>query len=225
MDIKITRKQKIGVAIFLFIILIITSIIYFKNKSELPKDEIKKNRVLVQENINKVTSVKQEKEVKDNTSKLIKAYICGYVSKPGVYSLKEGDRLDDLVKISGGFTKEADQYSVNLAYQVKDQDYFRILSKDETKDNANVKNNNTFEAVSTNNTEINSENKESKKININTATKEELKELPRIGDALSQRIIDYREKDGGFKVVEDIKEVGGIGDKMFENIKDKIFVE
>lgn len=225
MNIKITKKQKIGVGVFLFIILMITSIIYFKNKVDMPKDELKKNRVLVKENTNESNTLSDEKEVKTSTSKKVKAYICGHVLKPGVYTLNEGDRLDDLVKMSGGFTKNADPLGVNLAYQVKDQDYLRVLSKDETKEKgSDNKGITTFKVANENNTE-NSENKESEKININTAPKEKLKDLPRIGDALSQRIIDYREKEGGFKVVEDIKEVGGIGDKMFENIKDKIIVE
>lgn len=222
MNIKVTKKQKTGIVVFLFIVLTITSIIYFKNKTGLPKDELKSNRVLVEET-KEAGSLLSSKEP---ASKEIKAYICGYVVNPGVYSLKEGDRLDDLVKLSGGFTKEADSEGINLAHLIKDQEYFRIPSKGEVKENkispAEASNigmkNNTNE-------EANKEGEVGGKININTSTTEELKELPRIGDSLSQRIINYREEKGSFKSIEDIKEVSGIGEKMFENIKDKITVE
>lgn len=227
MNIRITKKQKTGIVVFLFIVLTITSIIYFKNKTELPKDELKSNRVLV-EDTKEAGSLLSSKDPasKDAASKEIKAYICGYVVTPGVYLLKEGDRLDDLVKLSGGFTKEADTEGINLAHLIKDQEYFRIPSKGEVKENkispteaSNIgMKNNTNEKT-------NKEGEVGGKININTSTKEELKELPRIGDSLSQRIIDYREEKGGFKSIEDIKEVSGIGEKMFENIKDKITVE
>ncbi|KMT21562.1 helix-hairpin-helix domain-containing protein [Clostridium cylindrosporum] len=228
MDIKITKKQRVGIIVFLFIIFGITSFIYIKNKTSIPKDEIKKNRVLVEEMKDKDETVKQNKEYTSSTFKSIKAYICGYVVNPGVYALKEGDRLDDLVKLAGGFTKEADPEGINLAYEIKDQDYFKILSAKETKDKAVEQqvDSQGLGVGTTKSGDSNSKQKEdSEKININKASKEELKNLPRIGDALSQRIIDFRETEGGFKTIEDIKEVGGIGDKMFENLKDKITVE
>ncbi|MEG0372079.1 MAG: ComEA family DNA-binding protein, partial [Clostridium sp.] len=160
-------------------------------------------------------------------SSYIKAYICGYVANPGVYTLNQGDRLDDLLRLAGGFTKEADPRGVNLAYLVKDQDYFRILSINETKDSIDNKPGDLSVNSMAGNKINTSSSEDSKdvKININTASKEQLKELPRIGDSMSQRIIDYREKEGGFKTLDDIKEVSGIGEKMFENIKDKITVE
>ena len=217
MNIKITKKQKIGIGIFLLLLILVCSVIYFKNKSSLPDDEIKKNRVLVEnvevsEKDNEVDNNKKE----DIENTVIKAYICGFVKNPGVYTLRKGDRLEDLVKLSGGFTNEADSKSINLASVVKDQDYFRILSKDEVVSSGNVVQNNIPQ---------NSQVEEEEKININTATKEELKTLPRIGDALSDRIIDHRTNKGNFKNIEDLKDVSGIGDKMLENIKDKIKVE
>ena len=212
MNIKITKKQKIGIGIFLLILILVCSIIYFKNKSSLPDDEIKKNRVLVEETEKDNSEIKKD----DIESSTVKAYICGFVKNPGVYTLKKGDRLEDLVKLSGGFTDEADSKSINLASVVKDQDYFRILSKDEVASSGIVVQNNIPQ---------NPQGEEEEKININTATKEELKTLPRIGDALSDRIIDHRTNKGNFKSIEDLKDVSGIGDKMLENIKDKIKVE
>lgn len=224
MNIRITKKQKVGLCSFFILLVVISSFVYFKNKSGIPEDEVKKNRVLVEDTI--IKDEVKEASIQDNTSPTnIKAYICGYVVNPGVYTLNEGDRLDDLVKLAGGLTRDASLESINLAYKIKDQDYFKILSVTEYKDlevkGEKVNNiTNTFENV--NDT---SSSEEDKKININSDPKERLKELPRVGDALSQRIIDHRDKNGNFKSVEDIKEVSGIGDKMFENIKDKITVE
>ncbi len=217
MNIKINKKQKIGIGIFLLLLILVCSVIYFKNKSSIPDDEIKKNRVLVENIKEKEDENNIDNKKEDIESSIIKAYICGYVKNPGVYTLRKGDRLEDLVKLSGGFTSEADDKSINLASLVKDQDYFRILSKDEVvSSGVNIPNNNSSNLQ-------NSEGEE--KININTATKEELKTLPRIGDALSDRIIDHRTNKGNFKNIEDLKDVSGIGDKMLENIKDKIKVE
>lgn len=231
MDIKITKKQKTGIIVFLGFILILTSIIYFKNKASIPEDEIKGNKVLVKEENNEQNETsKDKKEVKPKEEvKEIKAYICGYVLNPGVYLLREGDRLEDLIKASGGFKEEADSEGINLAYQVKDQDYLRVGSKEEAlknpSENPNIGLINT-KTVITNSSEVGgtNESNDSDKININTGAKEDLTKLPRVGEAIAQRIIDHREKEGEFKSVEDIKDVSGIGEKMFENIKDQITI-
>lgn len=151
----------------------------------------------------------QQNEVITN-NKFIEVYICGEVNKPGVYKMVDGDRVNDLIKAAGGFTNKADLESVNLAIKLKDEDYIKIPSK--------VILENTSEVLT--NTQTNKQGK----ININTAGVEELKTLPRIGDSIAKRIIDYRSKNGRFKRIEDIKNVSGIGEKMFENIKDLICV-
>ncbi|MCX7950703.1 MAG: helix-hairpin-helix domain-containing protein [Clostridiales bacterium] len=151
----------------------------------------------------------QQKEVITN-NKFIEVYICGEVNKPGVYKMVDGDRVNDLIKAAGGFTNKADLESVNLAIKLKDEDYIKIPSK--------IILENTSEVLT--NTQTNKQGK----ININTAGIEELKTLPRIGDSIAKRIIDYRNKNGRFKRIEDIKNVSGIGEKMFENIKDLICV-
>lgn len=155
---------------------------------------------------------KSNVNVEENST--IQVYICGEVKKSGVYKLKKDARLVDLIQTAGGFTKDADVEGVNLAIKLKDEDYIKIPSKNLS---------NLGDTVSNKNNVVLNKS-ESKKININTATKEELKTLPRIGEALAQRIIDYRDKNGGFKSIDDIKKVKGIGEKMFENIKDLISI-
>lgn len=191
MFMDLTRREKIGLAVFLFIILFITSFYYYKDK--------RKNEMMV------IKTSRLQDEQKENDIKEIKVYICGEVKKPGVYTLIEGERLYKLIEIAGGFTDKAAKENLNLAMKLKDEDYIFVPSIE------GLLNNSQGKTISS-------------KININTATLEELKMLPRVGDAIAQRIIDYREKNGPFRDIKDIKNVSGIGDKMFENIKDKITV-
>ncbi|QCX32470.1 transporter [Caloramator sp. E03] len=190
----LTKREKIGISIFVLILIGSLIFSYHLNKS---KTNIE------------IISSKNEEEINKEKINYIKVYITGEVKNPGVYSLKEGDRLEKAIELAGGFTENADKNSINLAMKLKDEDFIKVLKV----------NLNSFEqSVNTINELKNS------KININTANKEELKSLPRIGDALAQRIIDYRDKNGPFKRIEDIKKVSGIGEKMFENIKDKITI-
>lgn len=148
--------------------------------------------------------------IKNETTnkKEIQVYICGEVKKPGVYKINDDKRIIDLVYLAGGFTDNANLEAVNLATKLKDEDYIKIPPKRENEVDKGI-----------------IDSKDSKdKININTASMEELKKLPRIGDALAKRIIEYRNKNGPFKRIEDLKNVSGIGDKMFDNIKDLISI-
>lgn len=190
----LTRREKIGILVFSLILIFILSFSYYKNKNT------SKIEVLNEKTISKESDAENKNE--------IKVYITGEVKKPGVYTLKNGDRAEKAVELAGGFTEYADKNSINLAMKLKDEDYIRVDSIHSTA------------SVNQNSSSINLSNK----ININTADKEQLKTLPRIGDSLAERIIDYRNKNGTFKRIEDIKKVSGIGDKMFENIKDKISV-
>ncbi|MBT9164785.1 MAG: ComE operon protein 1 [candidate division WS2 bacterium] len=131
--------------------------------------------------------------------------LAGAVNSPGVYTLKTGDRLYHLIDLAGGFNEEAATENVNLARLLKDEDHIYIPKKGEVTDNP-------FSSTT------------GGKININTATQVSLETLPGIGPSLASRIIQYRQTNGPFKTIEEIKEVSGIGDKRFEAIKDLITV-
>jgi len=141
----------------------------------------------------------------------VKIDIAGEVIKPGVYEFKNEARTEDVLIMAGGLSATADRdwvnKNLNKAEKIYDGEKIYIpkvgeilgVSKDVSQN------------VSTN-----------KIIRINTATAEELDTLDGVGPAIAQRIIDYRTENGGFKSVEEIKLVPGIGDKMFEKIKDEI---
>lgn len=144
-------------------------------------------------------------------------YVTGAVKSPGVVELNSNQRLKDAIELVGGFTEDADIGSINLAEFVKDEQHYVVTKIGETPSPQTVSSN-------TGTTTPNKANNNSL-ININTATKEELKSLNGIGDALSQRIIDFREQNGAFSDIESIKNVSGIGEKKFEGIKDYITVQ
>lgn len=160
------------------------------------------------------------KAVKEPSS--IFVYVCGAVEKPGVYELGEGSRVVDALEASGGFLETADKTYVNLAAMLDDGIKLYIPSLQETMESATLQ----VESFDKENSSFNgnTDSSGSGLININLATKEELTTLPGIGNATAEKIVDYRQKNGSFKSIEDIMNVSGIKDKLFSKIKDHITV-
>ncbi len=138
----------------------------------------------------------------------IKIYICGEVNAPGVYKLHEGDRVIDALEMAGGETENAYLLNVNLAEPLYDGEMIVIYDEEEAKLKESI-----ADEVS----------KSDGRININSATAEELKTLPGIGDSKANNIISYR-SDNKFASASDITKVSGIGNALYEQIKDKITV-
>lgn len=150
--------------------------------------------------------------------------ISGAVIKSGVYEMEEGSRVIDVLGVCGGLSAEADrdwvEANINKARLVRDGEKIYIPKVSETLgilqfSNTNLQNNRETGEILGNQTRL---------ININKATIEELDKLPGVGPAIAGKIIDYRKDNNGFVSIEEIKLVSGIGDKMFENIKDLIIV-
>lgn len=139
-------------------------------------------------------------------------YITGEVNKPGVYYVENNSRIVDLLEVCGGTNSNADLSDINLAQKLEDSDKIDIPSK--------KSNNDSLEEDDSEDNGILS----SGKVNINTASKDELKSLNGIGDTLAQNIIDYRTKNP-FDDIEDILNVNGIGESKYEKIKEYICVE
>ena len=128
-------------------------------------------------------------------------YICGAVENAGIYEFKEGARLYELIKEAGGLDEEADADAVNLAMEVKDGEQIRIPYIGETLSMA-----------------------EDKLVDINRADLNELCTIPGIGEARAAAIIEYRESSGGFKEIEELKNISGIKDATFNKIKPYVCV-
>ena len=185
---------------------------------------------------NEETSVKK-KETKDTKSEVsrIKVDVKGSVVNPDVYEVDCNSRVIDVINIAGGVTDNADTDNINLSKKVADEDVIIIYSREELENNKKsyeekidyCKNDNNSACATNVVTFDDNRNKEetgSTIININTAPVEELMKLSGIGEAKAKSIIEYRSNVGGFSKVEDIKNVSGIGDSIFDKIKDYITV-
>lgn len=190
----------------------------------------------LEEETKEVDTLKEEIPIKKETSKddakTIKVDIKGEVKNPNIYTMNETERIIDVITKAGGLTKKADTSMINLSKKLTDEMVIIIYSKEqvrkytETKKEEQKKQELCNEEVQ--NDACIEENKEEKeqtgKININTATLEQLQTLPRIGEAKAKNILAYRKKNGGFKKIEEIKEISGIGESIFDQIKDYITI-
>ncbi|MEG0215936.1 MAG: helix-hairpin-helix domain-containing protein, partial [Hungatella sp.] len=136
-------------------------------------------------------------------------HICGEVVSPGVYEIEAGSRVFQVVERAGGFTGEAANGYLNLAEMIRDGMKIAVPSVTELEKNAVYGE---------------SAGDEAKKVNLNTATKEELMTLKGVGEAKAEDILRYREDHGGFQSIEEIMEISGIKDAAFQKIKDDIIV-
>jgi len=146
----------------------------------------------------------------------VRVYVSGAVVTPGVYSLPPKSLVNDALQAAGGATAEADLEKINLAQEVRDQQQIHVPRKGEAAPQQPAPGPNGAAPPGPT---------AAKKININTATLADLDTLPKIGPVTAQNILDYRTKNGPFKKIEDLKNVSGIGDAIFEGLKDSITVE
>ena len=148
----------------------------------------------------------------------IKVYVCGAVQRPDVYEISADSRIVDAVSAAGGFAIDAYPEAMNLAETVSDGSRIYVPTKEEVDALAVV-----YSDTGSGSGDTTSDS--TGRVNINTATLEELTTLPGIGDTRARAIIDYREQNGAFGNIEDIMQVTGIKEKSFSKIKDSICVK
>ena len=154
--------------------------------------------------------VKKEEPVEQD---LITVDVKGAVKAPGIYDLPVGSRVNDAVQKAGGLTEQADSKLLNLAQKVSDEALVYVPTKGEESASQQA---GSGTASSTN---------KEKKINLNKASLEELKQVKGLGGKRAQDIIDHREANGKFKSVDELKKVSGIGAKTIEKLKDYVTVD
>lgn len=189
--------------------------------------------------LNKDTQSDNEK-MEENIAKTIYVEIKGAVKSPGVYEASADDIINDIINKAGGFNSDAYTDNINLSKKVSDELVIYVYTKDEISKDSSKKTTNDSKAhensynietytqgkisiISSNDTKTNQDSSNTL-ININTADAKKLEELPGIGATKANSIITYREEVGGFKSIEDLKNVNGIGDATFEKLKDYITV-
>lgn len=226
----------------LIIVLLLGTICFLVWNSYFKKDKV----LLENDDVNLISDTLEKVEDSSNVSeeKYILVDIKGEVKKPGVYKLKENSRVIDAINVSGGLTKKAYTKYINLSRILKDENVIIVNSTSEIKKvssgnnitevkiNNNSKNSASIsesELITNDNVKSEEDNtgnslESNQKVNINTATKEELMKLSNIGESKAEKIIDYRTANGNFNSIEDIKKVSGIGDKLYDSIKENITV-
>lgn len=226
----------------LIIVLLLGTICFLVWNSYFKKDKV----LLEDDDVNLISDTLEKVEDSSNVSeeKYIWVDVKGEVKNPGVYKLKENSRVIDAINVSGGLTKKAYTKYINLSRILKDENVIIVNSTSEIKKvssgnnitevkiNNNSKNSASIsesELITNDNVKSEEDNtvnslENNQKVNINTATKEELMKLSNIGESKAEKIIDYRTANGNFNSIEDIKKVSGIGDKLYDSIKENITV-
>ena len=153
----------------------------------------------------------------------IKVYICGCVLNPGVYELPEGSRICDGLDAAGGFTEGADESRINLAGYLHDGDMVFFPEVGEELPEGAVEAGHSTTG-SSNSGSSGGSSAQAGLVNINTANAEQLCTLPGIGSSKATAIIKYREENGAFTDISQIMNVSGIGENLFNNIKDLICI-
>ena len=161
------------------------------------------------------TILPQEVEDKTTVSTVIYVDVKGEIHHPGVYQMKAESRVKNLIEAAGGFTPLADDQKLNLAQLLEDQMVIVVPKKGEEV------NSELAQAPTSQKKEVGKEGK----VNINTATVEELKTLKGIGEKKAEAIIEYRKKNGSFKNKEELMKVRGIGKKLYESFQERVIVQ
>lgn len=174
----------------------------------------------------------EERTFEDHKAGPVTVYVCGEVNNPGIYTLPAGARIAGALEAAGGATKNADLERINLASKLKDEQMVRIPHRD----GADLPGTSpaplpSYEDLSPRNLEISSSPAGrdlinpilgTSRVNLNSASSEELQKLPGIGKKMAQRILEYRRAFGPFTSPEDLKKVPGIGKGVYEKVKDLI---
>ena len=226
------KKQIILCTFGLVLLLVVASIFIIKNINFEDKED--ENIVL-----NTKKDIKKDKEEEDVSDIYYQVDIKGEVINPGIYTVKEGSRVIDVIRLAGDLTEVADTSVLNLSKKVKDEmviivysyneveAFTETIEKEEIEQEACLSQNGIQnDACIKDSTDDTSSSSVviSGKVSLNTATLDELMTLPGIGEAKAQAIIEYREEVGAFQNIEELKEVSGIGDAIFDQIKESITI-
>ena len=224
------RKQILIVSIIVILIGSITGLSIWKYLKNDKEESIKESKEIITTKKGSLEKKKVEQIEK------YKVDIKGEIINPGIYSLDKDKRVIDVIAEAGGLTENADTSVINLSKKINDEMVIIVYSKDQVNDfkktkevekqveekciqidENSLKNDACIESDSSKKTITG-------KININTASVDELTTLPGIGESKAKDIIKYRDSNGGFKSIEEITNISGIGESLFVKIKENITI-
>ena len=222
----LNKKQKIIIIVIIALVLIFIGYYIITKVSNLgytnletQENENTSNEDNTNEEMQERNNIENNEEV--SLGSYIIVHVTGAVKKQGIVEIEEGSRISDVIEAAGGTTKKADLSKINLAYIVQDGQKIYVPSIDDKEEVSSVTQDAGEKVIKDDGQSV-STRKE--KININTASQTELETLNGIGPSTALKIINYREQNGKFKTIEDVKNVPGIGDSKYENIKENICV-
>lgn len=193
-------REKVFLGLLLLFVLLFGSIYLFGDRSPLQKEH--------PAGFSPYQPVKKTPQDPPKPSTDVMVDVKGAVKKPGVYRLPAQARVYQAIQAAGGFLQQADRKQVNLAQKCKDEMVIYIPVEGETVEDFNS-----------------TESSDSKKVNLNTATVDELVQLSHIGPKKAEAIIEYRDEHGPFQSVDQLANVPGIGEKTIDRFRDQVTVE
>ncbi len=223
------KKEIIFCILGLVLLLVVGTVLIYRNFNS--NDSSKENIVL--------NTKKENLDEEEQEEVYYQIDIKGEVNVPGIYTVKEGSRVIDVIRLAGDLTEDADTSVLNLSKKVADEmviivysydevtSFTETLEKEKVEQEACLNQNGITNDACIGNSEDNTSSSSvviSGKLSLNTATLEELMTLPGIGEAKALAIIQYREEVGAFQSIEELKEVSGIGDAIFDQIKENITI-
>ncbi|HER1159110.1 TPA: helix-hairpin-helix domain-containing protein [Streptococcus pyogenes] len=198
----------IGVVLAIFLILTLSFVIWGKEQSQTKLPIVSTSSSIQQ-------PASEEKKYSSEESNIL-VDLKGAVQQEGVYKLRANSRVRDVIELAGGLTQEADRHAVNFAEKLTDEQVVYVPKQGEEI---------SVLPRSLVSGKKETASKDQSKVHINKASLEELQHIPGIGAKRAQDIIDMRDKLGGFKALEDLRQVSGIGEKTLEKLKDDIFLD
>lgn len=201
----------------LLVLAVLAFLLFFRKNNAQPESKIVGNTE-ARQSLNQTASKSQVAQ-NSSSSSTVTVDITGAIKHQGVYTLKNGARIDELIKAAGGLKPNAQLKTINRAVMLKDQDKVHIPYRGEKTDPSSQTVNRQTASASQNSV---SGKNDSPKINLNTATAADLQKLNGIGEKKAQEIISYRQQKGQFKKIEDLMQVSGIGEKTFAKLKDQL---
>ncbi|MEX3621960.1 helix-hairpin-helix domain-containing protein [Viridibacillus arvi] len=210
-------------------ILILSCFFYFyfsQNQSDTPQTDIFETipeKTKTEEPSN--TEQQESQNIIADTSIIVD--VKGAVKNPGVYSLSADSRVIDAILLAGGYSKNADSVSINHAQRLQDEMviYVPKIGEEPSEVQAIASVQQSTSIPSTQSGNVSQTSSQSDKVNLNTADEAALMTLNGVGPSKAKAILSYRDESGPFKTIEDLKNVTGIGDKTFENLRDFITVQ
>lgn len=214
-------KWKVQIIIAISVILVGIFLIFFKGEdnaettlnNNLAKSSTNNSEMYKHGSNNQTkneNSASDSSDKKESENKTVLVDVKGAVEKPDVYEMKSSDRVNDVLK-KAKLLKEADVTQINLSEKLTDQKMINVPSKNDTNKSSPSQITSAY---------TNGKSSSQSKVNLNTATESDLLNVPGIGPTKVKEILEYKQKNGQFNSVDNLKEIKGIGGKTFEKIKD-----